>query len=71
MNKTYKVSFRKLQNGVVRATTSGSMHETFYDAHEKVIRHCEYCGRPMSSSDVNDYGSLCESCYNKEYGHNN
>lgn len=31
------------------------------------VRHCEYCGRPMNSSDVNDYGSLCENCYMKEY----
>ena len=31
------------------------------------VRHCEYCGRAMTSSDVNDYGSLCEDCYMKEY----
>lgn len=35
--------------------------------HEEVVRHCEYCGKPMSRSDVNDYGSLCETCYMKEY----
>lgn len=32
-----------------------------------IVRHCEYCGRPMTESDVNDYGSLCEDCYRKEY----
>ena len=35
--------------------------------HEEVVRHCDYCGKPMSRSDVNDYGSLCETCYMKEY----
>ena len=22
--------------------------------HEEVVRHCDYCGKPMSRSDVND-----------------
>lgn len=35
--------------------------------HNTVARHCEYCGRPMTPSDVNDYGTLCERCYMKEY----
>lgn len=35
--------------------------------HEETVAHCEYCGKPLSRSDVNDYGSLCESCYTKEY----
>lgn len=35
--------------------------------HEETVRHCDYCGREMSRSDVNDYGSLCETCYMKEY----
>ena len=35
--------------------------------HEETVRHCEYCGRPMTRSDVNDYGSLCEDCYMREY----
>ncbi len=35
--------------------------------HEETVRHCDYCGKPMSRSDVNDYGSLCERCYMKEY----
>ena len=28
---------------------------------------CEYCGKPLSRSEVNDFGSLCERCYMKEY----
>jgi len=35
--------------------------------HEETVAHCEYCGKAMSRSDVNDYGTLCESCYMKEY----
>ena len=35
--------------------------------HEYVVRICYFCGKPMSRSDVNDYGSLCETCYMKEY----
>ena len=35
--------------------------------HEEVVGHCDYWGKPMSRSDVNDYGSLCETCYMKEY----
>ena len=35
--------------------------------HHTIARHCDYCGTPMSPSDVNDFGSLCERCYMKEY----
>ena len=34
---------------------------------EKVIQYCEYCGASMTESDVNDFGTLCERCYHKEY----
>lgn len=33
----------------------------------KTVRYCDHCGREMNESDVNDFGSLCESCYNEEY----
>lgn len=35
--------------------------------HEETVRHCACCGKSMNRSDVNDYGSLCERCYMKEY----
>ena len=35
--------------------------------NSEVVRHCEYCGASMTASDVNDYGSLCERCYMREY----
>ena len=31
------------------------------------VRECEYCGRKMTASDVNDFGTLCERCYMREY----
>ena len=43
-----------------------SIFEVAHQVHHTVVRYCEYCGRPMTPSDVNDYGSLCESCYMKE-----
>lgn len=44
-----------------------SILEVAHYVHHETVRHCEYCGKPMSRSDVNNYGSLCESCYMKEY----
>ena len=38
-----------------------------HHVHKEKVRRCEYCGRPMSRSDVNDYGSLCGDCYEREY----
>lgn len=33
----------------------------------ETVRYCDHCGREMNESDVNDFGSLCENCYNEEY----
>lgn len=41
--------------------------EVVRHTHDEIVRHCDYCGKPMSRSDVNDYGTLCERCYMKEY----
>ena len=43
------------------------MYQTAFHVHHEAVRHCDYCGKPMTRSDVNDYGSLCEACYMKEY----
>lgn len=32
-----------------------------------IAGYCEYCGKPMTESDVEDFGTLCEKCYMKEY----
>ena len=56
------------KSGKVRIVESGaSILEVVRYMHEETVAHCEYCGKPMSRSDVNDYGSLCERCYMKEY----
>lgn len=53
---------------VIEVIYSGeSIAEVARYVHEEVVRYCEYCGREMSRSDVNDYGELCEDCYQKEY----
>ena len=56
MNSKVSVSYR-----------GASIFEVADYVHHETVRHCEYCGKPMRRSDVNDYGSLCESCYMKEY----
>ena len=43
------------------------MYQTVYETHHETVRECEYCGKPMTRSDVNDFGSLCERCYMEEY----
>ena len=55
------------KTGITIIHRGPSIFEVARYVHEETVRHCEYCGKPMSRSDVNDYGSLCESCYMKEY----
>ena len=51
----------------IEVIVTGNIFEVAHQTHHVVVRYCEYCGKPMSESDVNDFGSLCESCYMKEY----
>lgn len=44
-----------------------SIFEVAHYVHHEPIRRCDNCNKPMSRSNVNDYGSLCETCYMKEY----
>lgn len=44
----------------------GDLFATANMVHHTTQRHCEYCGAPMSPSDVNDYGDLCRRCYERE-----
>lgn len=43
------------------------MYQTVYETHHETVRECACCGKPMTRSEVNDFGSLCEDCYMKEY----
>ena len=58
---------KKNSNKVSVSYRGASIFEVANYVHHETVRHCEYCGKSMSRSDVNDYGSLCESCYMKEY----
>ena len=43
------------------------LYQPSFHVHHEVVQYCDYCGKPMTRSEVNDYGSLCEACYMKEY----
>lgn len=59
---------RKTKKSKITVTRHGaSIAEVFNHVYREIVRSCEYCGKPMTRSEVNDYGSLCESCYMKEY----
>ena len=62
----YKVTFTK-HDGHVTEQRQGDMYATVNEMHNTIERYCDHCGAPMTPSDVNDYGSLCETCYMKEY----
>lgn len=63
-----KTTTRKTSSSKPTVTHSGlPILEVANRVHHTVARHCANCGRPMTLSDVNDYGTLCESCYMKEY----
>lgn len=55
------------KTGITIIHSGPSIFEVAHEVHNVTVRHCNYCGKPMNRSDVNDYGSLCESCYMKEY----
>ena len=44
-----------------------SLIQVFHETHHVIVAHCEYCGKPLNRSEVNDFGSLCEKCYMEEY----
>ena len=55
------------KNKKAQIIVTGNIFEVAHQTHEVTVAYCEYCGKPMSESEVNDFGSLCESCYMKEY----
>ena len=56
-----------MEQSITSTKKTKSIYDVVHETHNVIIRHCDYCGKPMSASDVNDYGSLCEQCYMKEY----
>ena len=69
MEKTKKTSTRRKQLEFLygKENAKHPMYQTVHHVHHETVRYCDYCGKPMTRSDVNDYGTLCESCYMKEY----
>jgi len=45
----------------------GNFAKTVHETHHVIVRECDYCGKPMTASEANDYGTLCERCYMREY----
>lgn len=63
---------RRKKNAKGKYSRSGASYTSFeknknLSHHTDHPRDCSICGAPMTSSDVNDYGTLCRSCYMKEY----
>ena len=58
---------RTKKNKKAQIIVTGNIFEVAYQTYHVVVRYCEYCGKPMSESYMNDFGSLCETCYMKEY----
>lgn len=63
---TKKISKTNTNNKTTQVRYA-SLPEMVHHMHGESVRECAYCGRPMTRSDVNDYGSLCERCYLREY----
>ena len=57
----------KKKSKVTVSYRGASMAVVFHHVHREIVSECEYCGKALTRSDVNDYGSLCERCYLKEY----
>ena len=55
------------QNGKITVEIIGNLAKTVHETHHVIVRECDYCGKPMTASEANDYGTLCERCYMKEY----
>lgn len=62
-----KTTTKKNSKKVSVSYRGASIFKVANYVHNEIVAHCEYCSKPMSRSDVNDYGSLCETCYMKEY----
>lgn len=59
---------KKVKDGNSKVIYRGtSIADVVKYVHEEIVRECDYCGKAMTRSDYNDYGSLCERCYMKEY----
>lgn len=60
---------RRLRTGIKpqEKPQESSVYDVVYQTHCVIVAHCAFCGEGLTESGVNDFGSLCESCYMKEY----
>lgn len=60
-------------NPWLKASSEKTQHMAtiIHHTHNEIVAHCDYCGKPLSRSEINDFGSLCERCYMKEYYNKN
>ena len=65
--KAEKDKREKLEFLYGRGNAKRSIYQTVHSVHYETVRYCDFCRKPMTRSDVNDYGTLCERCYMKEY----
>jgi len=50
-----------------KPTPKNNIAAVLSHVHDKSYSRCQICGKPMSRSDVNDTGTLCARCYDREY----
>lgn len=67
MRKTSNKKQKTMEFLFGKENSQNSMYQTVFETHHETIRECSYCGKPMTRSEVNDFGSLCERCYMEEY----
>jgi hypothetical protein len=65
--RTSTPKLTKREPSLVMEHSGPSIFQVAHYVHEEYVAECSYCGRPMNRSEINDYGSLCETCYMEEY----
>lgn len=70
MKEENKLTEQEIQKLNFNYGNAWKSNPSIYLAHlrnTEITRRCDHCGAKMTASDENDYGSLCERCYNREY----
>lgn len=64
---SFKPNFTASTKKINKQEVSNSMAAVVNHVHHEIVAECEYCGKPLTRSEVNDFGTLCERCYQREY----
>lgn len=65
--KKEAVNQQKLEFLYGKENAQKSMYQVVEYLHGETVAHCDFCNTPLTRSDINDYGTLCQRCYMKEY----